>query len=116
MRNLSLLLLLLLPLGCIMYYPDQRVVGNFRAATGEVIDINSDGRIMYISTDRRELVGLVSIDNVEPLSIRIIAPDTSPLIGTVIVFSQNRKEIKVKWMDFGDNVKRPTEFQKEKKY
>lgn len=96
-----------------MYIPDQRVVGYYQATTGEIIDIKPDGRIMYIKDNKNEIVGLVSINTEEPLSIRIIAPDTSPLIGTIIEFSENRKDIAIKWSNFGTNVIRPTDYHHE---
>jgi hypothetical protein len=99
--------------GCLSYKPDQRVVGNFKALSGGAIDIRSDGRIIFVSGEKQELVGLVTIAREEPLSIHVIAPDTSPLVGTKIVFSSDRKEIKVAWQSAIVGSPRPTVFRKE---
>lgn len=45
------------------------------------------------------MVGLVTIDQEEPLAIRVIAPDTSPLVGTKMTFSAERTRISVEWAD-----------------
>jgi hypothetical protein len=79
------------------YKPDQRVVGRFSAPGGEVVDIRSDGRITFVTGEGGELVGLVTVDEEEPLSVRVIAPDTSPLVGTKILFSPDRTRIRVEW-------------------
>ncbi len=100
--------------GCIGYQPDQRVVGVFRASSGEAVDIRSDGLIVYIANKKEELVGLVTIDRDDPLSIRVIAPDTSPLVGTTISFSSDRQSIRVEWQDWKRaGAARPREFKKE---
>ena len=82
---------------CVGYQPDQRVVGSFEAPSGEVVVIRQDGRIFYVSGGKEEFLGLVTIDKEEPLSIRVIAPDTSRLVGTEITFSSNRRQITVEW-------------------
>jgi len=100
--------------GC--YQPDKRAVGHFEASSGESLDILPSGQIMFTAAEGKERVGLVTIVRDHPLTIRVIAPDTSPLIGTTIVFSADRREIFVEWRDYrqaGDGQSRPTRFQKE---
>lgn len=116
MRALAVFMICAGLAGCLSYKPDQRVVGRFRAATGEVLDIRPDNRIIFARGEKEELVGLVAIDGQEPLSIRVIAPDTSPLVGTHIVFSAEGTRISVEWPDWrnaGRESDRPTEFRKE---
>jgi hypothetical protein len=99
--------------GCVGYQPDQRVVGVFRAPAGEELDIKADGRIVYIAGGREEFVGLVTIDQESPLSIRVIAPDTSPLVGTKIIFTEGRTQASVEWQDARRAATvRPIEFRK----
>jgi hypothetical protein len=115
MRVLALVVICVALVGCFSYKPDQRVVGRFGAPAGEVVDIRSDGRIIFIVGGKEELVGLVTIDQEEPLSIRVIAPDTSPLVGTKIVFSADGTQISVEWSAWrgaGPKGERPTEFRK----
>lgn len=116
MRVSALVVICVALAGCFSYKPDQRVLGRFRAPAGEVIDIRSDGRIIFIAGAKKESVGLATIDREEPLSIRVIAPDTSPLVGTKIVFSAEQTQISVEWSEWrgaGPKGERPTEFRKE---
>lgn len=113
MKFLVALIISALLAGCLGYQPDQRVVGNFKASSGEAIDIRHDGRIIFVSGGKQELIGLVTIAKDEPLSIHVIAPDTSPFVGTKIVFSSDRKEIKVEWPSAIVSLPKPTVFQKE---
>ncbi len=116
MRLLAPIVICLALAGCVGYKPDQRVVGRFRAPAGEVVDIRSDGQIIFIGGGKKELVGLVTIDQEEPLAIRVIAPDTSPLVGTKITFLAERTRISVEWADWrdaGPKGGRPTEFRKD---
>jgi len=99
--------------GCWSYQPDQRVVGRFHATSGEILEIRPDGRIVYEKEEKKVLVGLVTISKEAPLSIRVIAPDTSPLIGTKIVFSADRKEAEVEWQSAVPSDAKPTSFRKE---
>ena len=98
---------------CIGYRLDQRVVGRFEAAAGEAVVIRTDGRIHYVTAGKEEFVGLVTIDSEKPLSIRVIAPDTSPLVGTKITFSDDNRQIAVDWSPLqrpGMSANRPTAF------
>ena len=101
--------------GCLSFTPDPRVIGSFKATAGEVVDIRSDGRIFFASEKREEFVGLATISTQVPLSIHVVGPDTSPLVGTKIVFSPDGRSIEVewpKWRRTGDRA-RPSKFQKE---
>lgn len=115
MKSVALFLICAALAGCLSYRPDQRVVGRFRAATGELLEIRSDGRIGFVAKGEEELVGLVTVDREEPLSIRVIAPDISPLVGTDIVFSADGTRISVAWADWRNPAPRdrPTEFRRE---
>jgi hypothetical protein len=97
MKIQTALIVCILLCGCISYNSDQRVVGRFKAPTGEVVVIRKDGLIVLQSDTKEERVGLVSISKNDPLTIHVLAPDTSPLVGTVIVFSENRNQIEVDW-------------------
>ena len=90
----------LLVAGCSSYLPDERVVGYFRAATGQAIDIRADGRIFYLHDEKQEFVGLVTVTRDTPLTIFVVAPDTSPYVGTVIKFYENRQRIEVEWSNW----------------
>ena len=97
MRFTSAVVFLGLLTACVGYRVDQRVVGHFEGPAGEAVVIEPDGRIVYVSAGREEFVGLITIDQEVPLSIRVIAPETSPLIGTTITFSEQRRQITVQW-------------------
>ena len=72
-----------------------------------------DGRIVYVAGGKEEFVGLVTIDQESPLSIRVIAPDTSPLVGTKIIFTEDRTQASVEWQDMKPaGTARPRTFQK----
>jgi len=114
MKSLAIVILCLVFSGCLSYRPDQRVVGRFQAVSGEVIDIRSDGAILFVSEKKDELVGLVSISKEDPLSIHVVGPDISRLVGTKIIFSADRSSIAVAWPDWQkakNGIDRPTEFQ-----
>lgn len=116
MRAVALCVICVASAGCLSYRTDQRVIGRFRAATGEVLDIRSDGWIHFVTRERDELVGLAAVDRDQPLSIRIIAPDTSPLVGTTITFWTGETRVTVDWADWrrlDPESDRPTEFRKE---
>lgn len=82
---------------CVGYRGDQRVVGRFEAPAREVLVIQPDGKIFFENHGKREFIGLVTIDKEAPLSIRVIAPDISPFIGTRITFSDDRRHLAVEW-------------------
>ena len=113
MKALISLLIAVVLSGCVGYKPDQRVVGVFRAPAGEALDIMPDGRIVYVAGGKAEFVGLVTIDHESPLSVRVIAPDTSPLVGTKIVFSEDRGQVSVEWQNWKRaGADRPRTFEK----
>jgi hypothetical protein len=113
MKALILLLFAVTLAGCVGYQPDKRVVGVFRAPAGEALDIKADGRIVYVAGGKEEFVGLVTIEQESPLSIRVFAPDTSPLVGTKIVFTEDRTQASVEWQDAKrSGSERPRTFQK----
>jgi len=112
MKVLATLIICALFGGCLSYKLDQRVVGHFEAPTGEAIDIRPDGWITYVTEKKVERVGLVSIGKEEPLTVHVIAPDTSPLVGTKMVFSGDRKEIVVEWESAIVGPPKPITFQK----
>ncbi len=98
--------------GCSSYLPDERVVGHFMATTGEAINIRSDGRIFFAHGANEEFVGMVTVTRDTPLTIFVVAPDTSPLVGTVIKFSADRQVLAVEWQD-ALHRHRPARFQKQ---
>lgn len=115
MKAVILLFIAAVLAGCSSYNPDQRVVGIFYATASEVLDIRPDGRIFYVAGGKKEFVGLVTIDQESPLSIRVIAPDTSPLVGTKIVFSEDQSRLMVEWPNWKRaGTDRPGSFRKKK--
>jgi hypothetical protein len=99
---------------CVSYRSDPRVVGRFETPAGEALTIKPDGRIVYSGAGREEFVGLVTIGQEIPLSIRVIAPDTSPLVSTKISFSEDRRQIVVEWPAWqraSGTTRRPTTFE-----
>ncbi|WP_221033322.1 hypothetical protein [Actomonas aquatica] len=99
--------------GCVAYRPDQRVVGSFDAQRGESLIIGSDGRIYYVADGKEEFVGLVTVSRESPLTIRILGPDTSPLVGTEVVFSDDREFVSVDWQDMkSPEIMRSSSFKK----
>jgi hypothetical protein len=114
MKALSLILIAAVLGGCVGYRPDQRVVGTFVASGGETVEINPDGWIVYAFGKKVERVGLVSIAQEAPLTVRVIAPDTSPWIGSQIVFSADRSSLAVDWQNLRPaGADRPREFHKQ---
>ena len=115
MKPIVILSLLLLVAGCGRYQPDQRVIGRYQATGGEVLHIRSDGYIVFVREGKEEGVGLATVDEEEPLSVRVIAPDTSRLVGTKIVFNRDQSDIVVEWPKGGRaaQIVRPTAFHRE---
>ncbi len=100
---------------CTSHRPDARVVGYFQAPSGEAISIQSNGYVFFERKAGRERVGLASISRESPLSIHVVGPDISPLVGTQITFSSDRDEIAVEWPESLRPVDReawPTVFKK----
>ncbi len=99
--------------GCAIYQPDQRVVGRFKAPTGEVVEIQPSGYMWFIDGAKKEMIGLVHIGREQPLTIRVVGPDTAPLVGTSIVFSADKRTITATWpsrVRTTPKGNRPTEF------
>lgn len=113
MRILFAIALSILGSGCVAYRPDQRVVGSFDAPFGDSLVVGSDGLIFYVADGKEEFVGLVTVSHESPLTIRIVGPDTSPLVGTEIVFSGDRDIVSVDWQDMkSPEKKRSSSFKK----
>lgn len=99
--------------GCHLYRGDPRVVGTFRAVDAEEVSISADGAIQYAADQRHESVGLVTIERESPLTVVVIAPDTSPLVGSAFAFSADLKTVVVTWADArASATARPTVFRK----
>jgi hypothetical protein len=112
MKGLILIIACCLLAGCSSWRPDERVVGHFVSAEGAVIDITSDGRIFYGHEGKNEYVGFVTVTRDTPLTIFVVAPDSSQFTGTVIVFSANRQILTVEWRDVLRQRARSTQFEK----
>ncbi len=95
---------------------DPRVVGRFKAAGGEVVEIGTGGRIHFHSGNQTVSVGQGTVVAEQPLTLRVNAPENSPLVGTMIVFSPDQKAIFVKWWSWQRDSRssgRPTDYRKE---
>lgn len=112
MKCFVTLLACFLVAGCSSWLPDERVVGNFAAASGDTVTIGADGRIFHERGGRKEFVGMVTVTRDTPLTIFVVAPDSSPLVGTVITFSGDRKTVSVEWHDALHRPPRSRQFQK----
>ena len=99
--------------GCVSYKPDPRLVGHYEATTGEAIDIQLDGRIVYFFHDQVDFIGLMNVEKRNPIAVHVIAPDTAPLVGTKILFSADKSEIQVQWptsIQASNSSPRPTRY------
>lgn len=114
MRHLVLFIIYAAVLtGCVSYKPDPHLVGHYEAPTGEAIDIQLDGRIVYFFHDKVDFIGLMNVEKRKPVVIHVIAPDTSPLVDTKILFSADNTEIQVQWptpIRASDSSQRPTRY------
>ena len=95
---------------------DRRVVGRFKAAGGEVVEICTNGHI-YLHEGRQILpVGMFVIVAEKPLTLRVTAPESAPLVGTTMIFSADHRDIFVKWWSWQRDSRssgRPNAFKKE---
>lgn len=95
---------------------DHRVVGRFKAAGGEVVEIGKEGRILFHSGNQTYSVGQGAVSAEKPLTLRVNAPESSPWVGTTIVFSSDQQAIFVKWWSWQRESRssgRPTDYRKE---
>ena len=97
---------------CSSWLPDARVVGHFVGDDAAAIDITADGRIFYDHAAKKEFVGMVTVTRDTPLTIFVVAPDSSPFTGTVITFSANRQTLQVEWCDVLRQRPRAMQFEK----
>ncbi len=100
MRAAVVIVMFVAVAGCLSFKADQRIVGRFTASDGEVLDISSDGWIQFVSPERKEFVGLARVSTNAPLTLQVFGPDTSPFLGTQIVFSPDLKNIEIEWQNF----------------
>lgn len=98
MRHLVLIIIYVALLtGCVSNRPDPHLVGHYEAPTGEAIDIQLDGRIVYFFQDKVDFIGMMNVEKRVPTVVHVIAPGDAPLVGTKILFSADNTEIQVQW-------------------
>lgn len=99
--------------GCVSHKPDPHLVGHYEAPTGEAIDIQLDGKIVYFFHDKVDFIGLLNVENRNPIVVHVIAPGAAPLVGTKILFSADKTEIQVQWptsTQASNSSQRPTRY------
>ena len=107
-RFLFIALLALLSLtGCVTPSADSRLVGTYLGKDSESLTILSDTRVYHTRVVegrvQRVLIGYAAAASSSPPgSLRIIAPDTSPFIGTSLQVSDDFQMITVRWQNYRD--------------
>lgn len=106
-RFLFITLLALLSLaGCVSPAADSRLVGTYVGKDSESLTILPDTRVYHTRVvegrDQRVMIGYAAAASNPPGSLSIIAPDTSPFIGTSLQVSDDFHTITVRWQHYRD--------------
>ncbi len=103
--------------GCVTPSADSRLVGTYVGKDSESLTVMPDTRIYHsrISDGREQrlFVGYATATSSSPPgSLSIIAPDTSPFIGTSLQVSDDFQTVTVRWQNHGypKDTPRQTQF------
>ena len=107
-----LLLIALLALhsltGCVSPSADSRLVGTYVGKDSESLTILPDTRVYHTrlagGQEQRVMIGYAAAasSSSPPGSFSIIAPDTSPFIGTSLQVSDDFRTVTVRWQNYRD--------------
>ena len=100
--------------GCITPAADSRSVGIYVGQDSESLTILPDTRNYHVrGVERREqriLIGYAAASSSSPPgSLPIIAPDTSPFIGTLLQVSDDFRAVTVRWQNYADPKRTPSQ-------
>lgn len=98
---------LLSVVGCVTPSADSRLVGTYVGKESESLTILPDTRVYHSrfagGQEQRVLIGYAAAaSSSSPSSLSIIAPDTSPFIGTSLEVSDDFRTITVRWQNYRD--------------
>jgi hypothetical protein len=93
--------------GCVTPSADSRLVGTYVGKESEFLTILPDTRVYHArlvdGQEQRVLIGYAAAgSSTPPGSLFIIAPDTSPFIGTSLQMSDDFQTVTVRWQSYGD--------------
>jgi hypothetical protein len=105
---IAIVLISLLGLGgCVTPSADSRLVGTYIGKGSESLTVLPDTRVYHTRVldgrEQRVLVGYAATASSSSAgSLSIIAPDTSPFIGTSLQVSDDFRTITVRWQNYRD--------------
>lgn len=110
MPPLAIVFLLITALGfagCVTPSADSRLVGAYVGQNSESLTILPDTSVYHArivaGREQRTLIGYAATESSsEPGSLSIIAPDTSPFVGTKLQMSDDFRTITVRWRNYRD--------------
>jgi hypothetical protein len=107
LANLIGLTALLGIVGCVAPSADSRLVGTYVGGDSESLVVLADTRVYHsrvlAGQEQRVLIGYAAAASSSPPgSLSIIAPDTSPFIGTSLQVSDDFQTITVHWQNYAD--------------
>src|SRR5262245_11482969 len=93
--------------GCVTPSADSRLVGTYIGKESESLTILPDTRVYHTrlagGQEQRVLIGYAAAASSSPPgSLSIIAPDTSPFIGTSLQVSDDCRTVTVRWQNYRD--------------
>lgn len=111
---IAALLALLSLMGCVTPSADSRLVGTYLGKDSESLTILPDTRVYHTRVaegrEYRIMIGYAAAASSSPPgSLSIIAPDTSPFIGTHLQVSEDFRTITVSWQNYGDPKHTPSQ-------
>jgi hypothetical protein len=111
------LMALLSLVGCVTPSADSRLLGTYFGKGSESLTVLPNTRVYHSRVldgrEQRVLVGYAAAASSSPPgSFSIIAPDTSPFIGTSLQVSDDFRTITVRWQNYRDpkDTSRQTQF------
>lgn len=102
--------------GCVTPSADSRLVGTYVGDDAESLIILPDTRVYHSrfieGREQRVLIGYAAVaSSGPPGSLFIIAPDTSPFVGTSFQVSDDFRTITVRWQNYRDPKDTPRQTQ-----
>ena len=100
--------------GCATPSADSRLVGTYAGEDSESLLILADTRVYHSRVvegrEQRILIGYAAAPSSSPPgSLSIVAPDTSRFIGTSLQVSDDFRAVAVRWQNYGDPKRTPTQ-------